>query len=89
MLPDYGRRPKHLGAIFVYFYVNLNFSEFNKNVHLLVSELCTRWFKYDRACLHLFTHKSFPVIFEPPCIPIENIYQIRTDTLNQNTTLLL
>ena len=28
----------------------------------------TRWFKYDRECLHLFTHKSVPVIFEPPCI---------------------
>ena len=28
----------------------------------------TRWFKYDRDCLHLFTHKSVPVIFEPPCI---------------------
>jgi hypothetical protein len=31
-------------------------------------EQCTRWFKYDRVCLHLFTHKSVPVIFEPPCI---------------------
>ena len=30
----------------------------------------TRWFKYDRDCLHLFTHKSVPVIFEPPCIII-------------------
>ena len=29
---------------------------------------CTRWFRYDRDCLHLFTHKSVPVIFEPPCI---------------------
>ena len=28
----------------------------------------TRWFKYDRDCLHLFTHKSVPVIFEPPCV---------------------
>jgi len=28
----------------------------------------TRCFKYDRDCLHLFTHKSVPVIFEPPCI---------------------
>jgi len=27
----------------------------------------TRWFKYDRDCLHLFTHKLVPVIFEPPC----------------------
>ena len=30
----------------------------------------TRWFKYDRYCLHLFTHTSVPVIFEPPCILI-------------------
>ena len=29
----------------------------------------TRWFKYDRdICGGLFTHKSVPVIFEPPCI---------------------
>jgi len=27
----------------------------------------TRCFKYDRDCLHLFTHKLVPVIFEPPC----------------------
>ena len=31
----------------------------------------TRWFKNDRDCLHLFTHKSIPVIFEPPCISNE------------------
>ena len=30
----------------------------------------TRWFKYDRDCLYLFTHKSVPVIFELPCILI-------------------
>ena len=35
--------------------------------------LCTRWFKYDRDCLHLFTHKSVPVIFEPPCILYKEI----------------
>ena len=29
---------------------------------------CTRWFKYDRDCLHLFTYKLVPVIFEPPCM---------------------
>ena len=29
---------------------------------------CTRWFKYDRDWFGLFTHKSVPVIFEPPCI---------------------
>ena len=38
------------------------------------TSLCryTRWFKYDQDCLHLFTHKSVPVIFEPPCIYKEN-----------------
>jgi hypothetical protein len=29
--------------------------------------LYTRWFKYDRDLCGLFTHKSVPVIFEPPC----------------------
>jgi hypothetical protein len=28
----------------------------------------TRWFKYDRDLCGLFTHKSVPVIFEPPCV---------------------
>jgi hypothetical protein len=28
----------------------------------------TRWFKYDRDLCGLFTYKSVPVIFEPPCI---------------------
>jgi hypothetical protein len=28
----------------------------------------TRWFKYDRDLCGFFTHKSVPVIFEPPCI---------------------
>jgi hypothetical protein len=28
---------------------------------------CTRWFKYDLDKCGLFTHKSVPVIFEPPC----------------------
>ena len=32
------------------------------------SSIYIRWFKYDWDCLHLFTHKSVPVIFEPPCI---------------------
>ena len=32
------------------------------------SQPYTRWFKYDRDCLHLFTHKSVPVIFEPLCM---------------------
>jgi hypothetical protein len=31
----------------------------------------TRWFKYDRDLCGLFTHKSVPVIFEPPCITSE------------------
>jgi hypothetical protein len=31
------------------------------------SFLNTRWFKYDRDLCGLFTHKSVPVIFEPPC----------------------
>jgi hypothetical protein len=26
-----------------------------------------RWFKYDRDLYRLFTHKSVPIIFEPPC----------------------
>ena len=30
----------------------------------------TRWFKYDRDKCALFTHKSVPVIFEPPCISV-------------------
>jgi len=44
-------------------------------VHMVTTGLITlnytRWFKYDRDCLHLFTHKSVPVIFEPPCIIIK------------------
>ena len=28
----------------------------------------TRWFKYDRDICELFTHKSVPVILEPPCM---------------------
>jgi hypothetical protein len=31
----------------------------------------TRWFKYDRDKCGLFTHKSVPVIFEPPCTWID------------------
>ena len=38
------------------------------NYTVLYIYIYTRWFKYDRDCLHLFTHKSVPVIFEPPCI---------------------
>jgi hypothetical protein len=38
---------------------------------------CTRWFKYDQDLCGLFTHKSVPVIFEPPCITA-NIRFIQT-----------
>ena len=34
---------------------------------------CTRWFKYDRDICGLFTHKSVPVIFEPPCIKMHTV----------------
>ena len=36
-----------------------------------VTYICTRWFKYDRDWFGLFTHKSVPVIFEPPCTRCE------------------
>jgi len=36
----------------------------------LVASPYTRWFKYDRDWCGLFTHKSVPVIYEPPCILI-------------------
>ena len=42
MLPDDGRRPKHVGAIFIYVYFNVNFNVFFFKlikVYLLVSEL--------------------------------------------------
>jgi hypothetical protein len=32
-----------------------------------LTRVSTRWFKYDRDLCGLFTHKSVPVIFEPPC----------------------
>ena len=38
----------------------------------------TRWFKYDRYCLHLFTYKLVPVIFEPPCIHV-NLWNKTTE----------
>jgi len=37
-------------------------------VAILFYVLKVRWFKYDRDWFGLFTHKSVPVIFEPPCI---------------------
>ena len=41
------------------------------------STACTRWFKYDQDKCGLFTHKSVPVIFEPPCIYVTlNLLQI-------------
>jgi len=69
-------------------YQNLIKIEFSRN---------TGWFKYDRDCLHLFTHKSVPVIFEPPCIfekysniilhenPCSGI-RVRTDGRAENKT---
>ena len=39
-----------------------------KGAQIKLNEVYTRWFKYDRDCLHLFTYKLVPVIFEPPCI---------------------
>jgi hypothetical protein len=38
-LPDDDRRPKYVGAIFVFQCKILNFSNFNKTVHLFVFEL--------------------------------------------------
>jgi len=35
--------------------------------------ISTRWFKYDRDLCGLFTHKSVPVIFEPPCIYLKSV----------------
>ena len=43
---------------------------------LTLFSLYKRWFKNDRDWLYLFTHKSVPVIFEPPCI-MEVICYIR------------
>jgi len=36
-------------------------------LHIVFYKESTRWFKYDRDICGLFTHKSVPVIFEPPC----------------------
>jgi hypothetical protein len=38
----------------------------------------TRWFKYDRDLCGLFTHKSVPVIFEPPCTYLNIIIYSQT-----------
>jgi hypothetical protein len=38
-----------------------------KKFKSIMLKCCTRWFKYDRDLCGLFTHKSVPVIFEPPC----------------------
>jgi len=43
-------------------------TELTKRSDIHVHRKYTRWFKYDRDCLHLFTYKLVPVIFEPPCI---------------------
>jgi hypothetical protein len=37
----------------------------------------TRWFKYDRDLCGLFTHKSVPVILEPPCNFVVKLLGIR------------
>ena len=39
----------------------------NKEIEMFWPSVDTRWFKYDRDLCGLFTHKSVPVIFEPPC----------------------
>ena len=39
-----------------------------------LSTQCTRWFKYDRDKLWLVYTQIVPVIFEPPCTCISNIY---------------
>jgi hypothetical protein len=42
----------------------------------------TRWFKYDRDCLHLFTYKLVPVILEPPCIYIGPSFRVGCPTVD-------
>ena len=55
-LPDDGRRPKHVGAIFMFF-LNVNFNVFFKliKVHLLVSELYRGKVFTARYGLYLYT----------------------------------
>ena len=43
----------------------------NNQRDAILHNLSTRWFKYDRDLCGLFTHKSVPVIFEPPCISVK------------------
>ena len=68
---------------------------FGRNIHLLnvystsgnyMSKIewhYTRWFKYDRDCLHLFTYKLVPVIFEPPCTLKLGLYISEWTILNE------
>ena len=53
----------------------------------------TGWFKYDRVLCGLFTQKSFPVIFEPPCIkqncaPVWTICEIIQGCTVNRTSIL-
>ena len=48
----------------------------------------TRWFKNDRDSLHLFTHKSVPVIFEPPCIFRSQFYEGKFRCCHKEKTYL-
>jgi len=43
-----------------------------------MNSINTRWFKYDRDICGLFTQKSVPVIFEPPCIIIPTYVYVLT-----------
>ena len=53
----------HIGQNLIFsIYCYINISKNNYRIHK-----CTRQFKYDRDLCGLFTHKSVPVIFEPPC----------------------
>jgi len=49
----------------------------------------TRWFKYDWDICGLFTHKSVPVIFEPPCILVMKRISMRMLTLLTYTVIVL
>jgi len=44
---------------------------------LVYADVSTRWFKYDRDICGLFTQKSVPFIFEPPCILGGSVHSIK------------
>ena len=50
---------------YTYWHVNIS-TQYCQVSHLTY----TRWFKYDRDWCGLFTHRSVPVIFEPPCLMV-------------------